>query len=491
VSAEATQAPVATALSNRVARGLAWKAGSSVALQGIRFVTAVTLAHLLSPHEYGLAGMVLVFASLILIFSDLAFGSALIHRPTLTEADRSTVFWTSVGAGLLLTLVGIALSGPIAGFYGEPEVQPLFAALSIGFVVTAVTATQTALLMREMDFRTLELRLVASAVAGGVVGITLAARGGGAWAIIGQQLAIALVSSMLLWAWTPWRPSLRFSMASLRDLAGYSGNVLGSRLLFYVNRNIDNVLVGRFLGPASLGAYQVGYNLMLIPVSQLAAPAQDVLFPAMARMQDDRKSLGEAWTRSVRLITSISIPALLGLIVTAPDFVDAILGQKWHSAVPVIQVLAWVGVLQSVQGMNSAVLRAVDRTGLLLRYSIVVSVASTVAFVAGLPWGIVGVAVAYAISSTLVEPYYAWMTARAADVPLRALLRAIRGVAIAAVAMAAVVLAVRLGLSGTGPFVRFAAEVAVGIATYAALLRRTDPEVSDEALRLWRRMRAR
>ena len=108
---------------HQVKRGLAWKAVSTVALQGLRLVTAITLAHLLTPHQYGVAGMVLVFASLILVFSDLAFGSALIHRESLSEADRSTVFWTSTGVGLLLTLVGIAMSWPLAAFYNEPAVS--------------------------------------------------------------------------------------------------------------------------------------------------------------------------------------------------------------------------------------------------------------------------------------------------------------------------------------------------------------------------------
>jgi O-antigen/teichoic acid export membrane protein len=492
VSAGVVAADAADALNTQVKRGLAWKAVSTVALQGLRLVTAITLAHLLTPHQYGVAGMVLVFASLILVFSDLAFGSALIHREQLSEADRSTVFWTSTGVGLLLTLVGVAMSWPLAAFYNEPAVQPLCAALSLGFVVTAATSTQTALLMRDMNFRTLELRQIASAAVGAVVGITLAARGAGAWAIIAQQLAIAVVSSLMLWVWTPWRPKFTFSMASLRSMAGYSGNILGSRLLFYVNRNIDNILVGRFLGPAALGAYQVGYNLMLAPLNQLASPAQEVLFPALARVQDDPERLGAAWVRAVRLIGAVAVPALAGLAVTAPDFVRGLLGERWAPAIPIIQVLCWVGLLQSLQGFNSAVLRAVDATRVLLRYSVIVSVASTIAFVAGLPFGVVGVAAAYAISSTLVEPYYAVLTARAANVPLRRLLGALSGVAAAAVLMASAVLTLRLGLTHAGvtPLPRFGAEIVLGALLYVPLCHLLAPEVTREARRLWSPRRA-
>jgi O-antigen/teichoic acid export membrane protein len=370
-------------------------------------------------------------------------------------------------------------------------VQPLCAALSVGFVVQAFSSTQLALLTRDMEFRVLELRLIAAAVVSSAVGITMAAMGYGAWSIIIQQLVLALVSTLLLWFSSPWRPKVMFSRTSLRDLGGYSANVLGSRLLFYLNRNADNILVGRFLGAASLGAYQVGYNLMIIPLQQLAGPVQDVLFPAMSRAQHDKPAVAQAWIRANRVICALSIPALAGLMVTAPDFVHALLGDKWHEAVPVITVLAWVGLLQSVQGVNSTVLRALDRTDLLLRYSIIVCTFSLVAFIVGLPFGVVGVAVAYAASSTLIEPYYTWLTCRTADISIWTFLKALRGVAGAALGMAIVVLALRLWMTSAGvPAVaRFAAEIAVGAAVYLALAARLAPEVRREVEQALRRMR--
>ena len=467
-----------------------WKAGSAVYLQLSRLVVAAILAHLLSPHDYGIAAMVLVFSSLVYVFADLAFGQALIQRATLTEADRSTVFWTSLGAGALLTLIGIGLSWPVAAFYGEPEVQPLFAALSLGFVIGAVASTQMALMQREMAFRALEVREIIATTAAAATGIVLAARGYGAWAIIGQQLVVAAVSAALVWSLSRWRPHFRFSLASLRDLGGYSANVLGSRLLFYGNRNIDNLLIGRFLGPAALGAYAVSYNIMLAPLSQISLPLQDVLFPAMSRMQDDHERITRTWLRANRLVGALTIPGMLGLIVVAPEFVGIVLGPKWDAAVPVLQILAWVGLLQSLQGLNGSVLRAVDRTGTLLRYSFIVLVVSTISFVAGLPFGVVGVAAAYAISSTLVEPYYTWLTARSVSASLWTVARAFSGVVQAAVAMLAAVLAVRFLLldgSGLPDGLRLLAMIATGVVVYLPCLAWRAPEVVAELRELRRR----
>lgn len=452
----------------QVRSGILWKVISLSVGQGLRLVVAVILARLLAPHDYGLAGMVIVFSSLVIVFSDLGLGAALVQRADLSEHDRSTVFWTAVGAGVVFTLAGILLAGPIARFYGEPEVKPLFEVLSLSFLITAAGTVQSTLLVREMRFRSLELRMMGSVVAGAVVGVWLAWQGYGAWSIIGQQVAIAVVSTVLLWAFSPWHPRFVFSMASLRAMGGYSSHVFGSRLLFYANRNADNMLVGRFIGAAALGAYSIAYTIMLVPFSQIASPIQEVLFPAMARMQDDVPRIARSWLRANRVIAAISIPSLLGMLVVAPDFVTVVLGDKWQIATPVIQVLVWVGILQSLQRLNSSVLQARERTSDLFRYSIIVTTGSLAAFVLGLHWGLIGVAVAYALSSTVIEPYYTLLTLRALDLGFGDVARSLRGVIEASLLMAVCTFAARelMVSAGWPPALRLAVVIAVGCAVY-------------------------
>jgi O-antigen/teichoic acid export membrane protein len=472
----------APTMRSRILRGLAWKVISQVFGQLSRIAVAVILARLLTPHDYGLAAMVLVFSTLVLIFADLALGAALVQRRELSERDRSTVFWTSTGVGLAFMLAGIALSGPLAAFYGEPEVQPLFAALSVSFLVTSLGTTQSALLNREMDFKSLELRLMAGSAAGAAVGIALAATGFGAWAIIAQQLAIAAVSTTLLWAFSPWRPRFTFSRASLQSLGGFSLKVFGTRLLFYANRNADNMLIGRFLGASALGAYAVAYNVMLAPIGRIAGPLVQVLFPAFSRMQDDPRRIASLWLRGIRVVATITVPGMLGLVIVAPEFVQVVLGDRWDAAVPVIQILAWVGLMQSLQGLNSAIMQARDRAGTLLRCAVFTVGASLTAFVVGLQWGIVGVAAAYAIASTFTEPVYAWATMRTIGVPVRDYARNLAGVVAAALGMAACVLAVRwlvLPDDATAG-VRLAAMMVTGVVTFVPLWAWRAPEVLAE-----------
>ena len=469
-------------LRHLVVRGMAWKVGGQVFNQVLRIAVGLVLARLLAPHDYGLAAMVVVFSGLAFALSDLSLGAALIQRKHLEEQDRSTAFWASVGVGLAFTAGGVLASGPLADFYGEPSVQPLFAVLSLSFLFAALGTTQNALLTREMSFKRLELRTMLAGVAGAVVGVVTAVRGYGAWAIVGQQLTVTVVSTLLVWRLSSWRPRLAFSPTRLRALGGFSANVLGVRTLFYIGRNVDNLLVGRFLGATALGAYALAYNLMLLPMNRVAGPVQQVLFPAFSRLQDDRERMTAVWLRANRLIAAACAPLLLGLIVVAPDFVSVVLGERWHEATPVLRILAIVGLLQALQRLNGSVFMACDKTGTLFRFSLVAVAVNTAAFVVGLRWGIVGVAAAYATSTAAFQALYLRMTIRLLDVSLRTAARAIARVMAAAIAAAACAAIVRelLASAGGSAAARLAACVVVAGLAYVIACRWIAPDVLAE-----------
>jgi O-antigen/teichoic acid export membrane protein len=469
-----------------VLRGIGWKFVSQIVLQSSGVLVAVVLARLLRPHDYGLAGMVLVATGLVVVFSDLALGAALIQRRELTDEDRSTAFWTGIAAGAAFTLVGIALSGPVADFYGAPKVQPLFAVFSLSFLIASLGATQKALLIREMNFRSLELRLMLSSLLGGALGIAAAALGYGAWAIITQQLTISVVSTALLWIVSPWRPKFTYSLRSLRKLGGFSGNVFGQRLLYQITRNADNLLIGRFLGPAAVGAYAIAYTVMLVPLSRLSGPITEVLVPALSRMQDDPRRVGSVWLRANRLIATVSIPALLGLMIVTDEFVHVVLGDHWRAAVPVLRILAWVGVLQAMQNLNEDVLMALDRTRRMFGFMVLWSCCNLAAFVIGLRWGIVGVAACFALAGTLLTPVTTILTGRVAGVSVHDFVANLAGVAQAAVVMATAVLLAKIGLvsAGVSPTERLALLIPLGILVYVPLAVWRVPDVVAEIRRL-------
>ncbi|MBN1529095.1 MAG: lipopolysaccharide biosynthesis protein [Thermoleophilaceae bacterium] len=477
----------------RVLGGLGWVVGSQVGLQITRAIAAIAIARLLTPEEYGLAALALVFASLVLVFSDLALGAALIQRKELSAVDRDTAFWATLASGVLFAVLGFVLAGPLASLYGDADAKPLLQVLSIGFVVNALGAPQQSLMLRDMDFRRVEMLPTLGAIAGAVAGVVLAANGAGAWAIILQYGVAALVTTALVWVRSPWRPRFAFSGASLRDLGGFSVYMLGHRLLYYFQTNGDRFLIGRFLGTAPLGAYAIAFNTILQPASKIGGPLQRVMSPAFCRIQDEPARIAQAWARVVRILAAVSIAPLAVLAVVAPDFVPVVLGGQWEKAVPVIQILAWVGIVQALQSLSVDVLMARDRARTIFRVTVLIVGCHLAAFALGLNWGIVGVSVAFAISTTLVEPWQTVLAARALGVSPLVFLRAISGVFQAAAGMCLVTLGVRMALVDAGVHEALRLVICVGVAVpvYAALCWWRAPELAGEARSLLGRRRAR
>jgi O-antigen/teichoic acid export membrane protein len=472
----------AAGLRGRVVGALGWKLVSQVVAQGSRVAVGLTLAHLLTPNQFGLAAMAIAFSGLAMILSDPALTAALVRRKTITEADRSTVFWTTLAAGVVCTAAGIALSGPIASFFSEPAIRNLVAVESLCFVLVALSATQVALMTREMAFKGLELRDAVGNIVGAAVAIALAFAGYGPWAIIGQSLASVTLATLLLWHFSTWRPTWTFSRRSLRECGSFGSKMFGARLLSYLNLNGDNLLIGRFLGSASLGLYAIAYNVMFAPLARLTAPVQAVLIPAFARLQDDLPRLGQAWLRGARLTGAISTPGFVGMIVVAPDFVPVVLGDRWSDAVPVLQLLCWAGILQSVEALQWSVLQSCGKAGTLLRYTAVSTTANVAAFGVGLHWGIVGVAAGFAIARTVMVPFITRLTCRTVGLRLRDYARAQWSIAQGSLAMALAVLGARAGLIEVGAptAARLPILVAVGIATYAGFLLWRAKDVTSE-----------
>jgi O-antigen/teichoic acid export membrane protein len=479
-------------LGARVRSGVAWKAISQILLQVSRMIVALLVAHLLTPHEWGVAAMVMVVVSFTVVFTDNAFGPALVQKPDLTERDKSTVLWFNAGLGILLAIMGVALAGPLADFYGEPAVRPLFIAASIGFLVSCLGITHAALLMRAMEFRQLELRQIIATVVGGAVGVALALEHLGAWAIIGQQLAAVFVSTALLWVLVRWRPRAAFSLESLRRIGGFAGTLFGENLLFQGGSNFGGLVIGRVLGAAALGQFGITTNVILVPTARVSAPVSQVFLPAFARMSDDREHLTDAWARCMRLVAAVTCPALVGLAILAPDFVPVVLGSQWIGAIVLIQVGAVAALGTTLDPLMSEILLVLNKPGTLFRLTVVALITSVIGLIVGLQWGIVGVMAGYAVAAWINIWIRSYVVTRSLDVSMRRLLVSFAGVAKAVVLMSVVLILGRQALiaADVSPGLTLAVLTAIGGAVYVFGCLRFSPEVRLELRRVRARRRA-
>jgi PST family polysaccharide transporter len=478
----------------RVVRGIGWMMTSQGATQVLALLTSIAIARLLTRHDVGLAGEALAFAALALVVADFGVASVVVQRPDLTEEDTATAFWVSIALGVALTAAGVGLSWPIAALFGESRVQPLFAVLSLNFLFTAPGIVPGALLTRALEFRVLETRTIIATAVSCAVAVALAALGFGPWALIAQSVAIAFVSTVLLWRGAGWRPRVVVSRASARSMRAFAGHTLGARSVAWAQLNADNVLVGRFLGTAPLGAYSLAASVALAPLNRIAMPITQVFFPAFSRMRD-RRRIAAVWIRALRIVAVVVAPLMLGLVVVGRDFVLALFGGRWLPAVGPLELMAPIGLLQALTALSSGILQSIGATQLLWRAAAIISLLSVASFAAGLPWGIRGVALAYLVASLVMQPALLVWTARALGVGSRDVFAALAGALEAAVGMAVVVLVARRLLLAVGEPVglRLAVLVLVGILAYMPLVAWRVSELGGELreLRLRRREQVR
>lgn len=481
-------------LTETVINSLRWTISSRLIRDGTRLALGVLLARLLTPAEWGIAGMALVVVWFVAMFTDVGLAAALIQRPHIDEKDRSTLFWGALIIGCAASVASIAISGLVADFFGEPDVQTLFAVASVTFAISSLEKVPGTLLAREMAFRALEVRQISATLAGAAVSLVLALAGAGAWAIIGNAVATAIVSCALLWIFVSWRPKLMFSWDSFRRMTHFGGTLLASQIATYFQVNGDKILIGRHLSAAALGSYQFAYQLMFMPIGSISYPLQAVLFPALSSIQEDRERATRAWLRGKRLSVAAMTPLFLTLLVTSADLVPNLFGEQWSGAVPVVQLLSIGGVAYSLSTLNTSILLAYGKVGTLFRLACLTA-SVVVAFAAiGLHWGVKGVAAMVAIALWgLVVPDM-WFTTRGAQIDFAPALGAALSPLPAAAVATATAAGVRLALVdfGAGPVVRILGTGLVLLAVYPVLLYATSrpirPEFRGALARLRRRL---
>jgi PST family polysaccharide transporter len=386
-------------LKQQVFSGFKWSAASQFGRQAMQLATTAILARLLSPADFGLMGMATVAVGFAGLFRDLGTGSALIQRAEVDEGLLRGLFWVNAGFGLFAAGGLLLLAPLIALFYHEPRVTPLLQMLSLAFLCSGLAVVHQALLERRLGFRPLARVELASVLFGAAVGIGTALAGHGVWSLVWQALASAVLSTLLLWGASGWRPGFCcrwHEMRQVREVAGYSLNLTGYNVFNYFARNADYLLVGRYLGAVELGYYTLAYRLMLYPLQNVSAVVGRVLFPLFARLRDDDVRFRAAFRKAAAGVALLTFPLMLGLLALAEPFVFVVFGPAWQPVVLLLQILAPVGMAQSVVALVGPVYQAKGRTDWMFRWGFVAGTLFILSFVAGLRWGVVGVATAYA-----------------------------------------------------------------------------------------------
>ncbi|GAB4425895.1 MAG: lipopolysaccharide biosynthesis protein [Chloroflexi bacterium OHK40] len=464
-------------------RGVRWSALSQFVRQALLITTTLLLSRLVGPAGFGLISMALTVTGFLELFRDPGTGAAVVQRRELSPALLSTIFWINLGAGLACAAVVIVGAPLAAAFYREPALTPVLRALAPGFVLGGLGVVPQALLQRAVAFRALAGVELASSLAGAGVAVALALAGAGVWSLVAQSLVTTALATPLAWLASRWRPALVFDRGAAAAVSGFSTGLVGFNLVNYFARNADYLLIGRFLGPTSLGLYTLAYRLMFYPIQTLGQVGARVLFPVFSQV-DDAARFGQIFLRLSALLFFLAAPVYVGLGALADPLVAAVLGSQWAPVAPLLVILAPVGLFQVLTNATGLIYQARGRTDLMLAWGVGSSAVMMAAFALGLPFGITGVATAYALSMLLLAYPVFKLPFRLIGLLVVDLLRAVGPGALCAAALLVTLLGLRALLAALPPLALLAVALPVGALVYLVLSWRLNREPVVECLRL-------
>jgi O-antigen/teichoic acid export membrane protein len=384
-------------LKQKTIKGLFWSAVSQGGKLASQFVITSILARILSPTDFGMVAMATIFTGFAMIFGELGISSALVQKQDVTEEHWSSAFWLNLFFGIMLTIIFIYTAPYISLFYKRPELTALLQVLSLNFIFSSFTIIQQTILTREMNFRSLMIRDLAAVIIAGIVGIMMACRGYGVWSLVVQSLVFSAMNGLLLWTMSPWRPKFRYSGQAIKDIFHFSKHMTGFQIVNYFARNVDSLLIGRYLGPHILGYYSLAYKLMMLPVQNFTWVISKVMFPAFSKIQGDPDKVRRNFLKMIKIVTLITFPVMSYLFVTAPELIHLVFGDRWNEAIPLVRILCFCGMVQSIGSLGGTIYLSQGKAGIQFKMSLISTFLLSLTLFFAVHFGIRAVTMAYTI----------------------------------------------------------------------------------------------
>lgn len=376
-------------LKNKTKNGFLWSTIERFSSQGIQFVFGILIARILSPEDYGIIAMPLVFLALAQVFIDSGFSNALVRKPDLKEEDLSTAFYFNIIVGIVCYGILFVTSPWIADFYHTPILTDLLKFTALATLFNPLCAVQQAILTKEIDFKSQAIVTVSAAIVGGIVGLYLAYYGYGVWALVFQQVSAALIRTITLWIVSKWRPRTRWSRESFKYLWGYGSKIMGVGILDTVFNNIYPLVIGKFYTAKDLGDYTRAQQFVDLPINNVTGILQRVSFPVLSSIQNQDDRLQTNYLRILRATAFVMFPLLFGIAVLAKPFVLVFLGEKWLGCVLLLQILCVAKIWTPINAVNLNLLQVKGRSDIFLKLELIKKSVIVLTMVITIPRGII------------------------------------------------------------------------------------------------------
>lgn len=396
-------------IKSKTIKGVAWSSVEKIFSNIISFILGILIARILSPEDYGIIGILMVFVTFSNIFIDGGMSVALIQKTECTDEDYNTAFLYNFCVSVLI-YIGLFFSAPfISSFFDNDIFTPLLRVISLSIIISSISAIQSTKLQRDLDFKSLSISSIFSCVIAGVAGLFAAIIGLSVWALVIQQLVMCIVKTIILVWITSWKPQKRISKKSFNELFSFGSRLIVTNLLAKIYDNLFPLIIGKIFPMSILGNYTRGQHFAQMPVSILQEVFQRVSFPIMSSIKSDKERLSKLYRLYIEMTSAIVFPLMFILVLIAKPLILLVLTDKWVDAYPFMQILCVGFMFNHISAINLNLLFVEGRSDLALKLEIVKkTVAISILFIS-LIWGIWGICIGqaiYAFIATILNSKY-------------------------------------------------------------------------------------
>ena len=389
-----------------------WRFCERCGAQGVTFIVSIVLARLLDPSVYGTIALVTVFTTIMQVFVDSGMGNALIQKKDADDLDFSSVFWFNLLMCSILYLFMFLIAPFIADFYKMPELTLVVRVLSLILILSGVKNVQQAYVSRNMLFKRFFFSTLGGTIGAAVVGIVMAYKGFGVWALVFQMLFNAAVDTSILWITVKWRPKKAFSFLRLKQLFSFGWKLLVSSLLDTIYRDLTQLIIGKKYSSSDLAQYNQGDKLPKLIVVNINSSIDSVLLPTMSKAQDDPTVVKNMARRSIKTSTYIMMPFMVGLAVCAKPLIGMLLTEKWLPCVFYLRIFCFSYAFWPIHTANLNAIKALGRSDLFLKLEIVKKIVGLVAILSTMWISVEAMAYSILITSVLSQIINSWPNKR-------------------------------------------------------------------------------
>lgn len=396
-------------LKQKTVKGIGWSAIERFSVQGVNFLIQLVLARLLAPSDYGIIAMLAIFMQVAQVFIDSGFANALIQKQNCTESDYSTVFFYNLAISAAIYIVFYFTAPLVANFYKEPILTKVMRVISLTLILNALSIVQRTKLVKSVDFKTQTKVSLSCAILSGGIGIYMAYKGYGVWALCSQQVLNSLFQILFFQVYVRWIPRFIFSIESFRGLFNFGSRLLAASLISVVYNNLYTIVIGKRFSSENLGYYSRADHFSMFPASNSASIISRVTYPILSKVQDDDEKLKSGYRKIIRYSSFLIFPMMLGLLAVAEPFILVVLTEKWSGCISLMRILCLTWLVDHLNVLNLNLLYVKGRSDLVLKLEIIKkTIAISILFIFA-RWGVEAMCwgrTMYAYIALILNSYY-------------------------------------------------------------------------------------